>query len=174
MLTEEWDGSVPTHYQFTHVHIFDAGESAEMRESWMEKQLRNAGLTRTELFCRQTPAGYDFGFKEFAHFAAFRLNAYGDPPTRRGHTCTQRFDGPPNPCWLKSAEACLQSLGIDYQYQVSGNSVSFAFDRFSEHAALRLLIDSGEIDRLTDALHRSRSFLDRIARFEQESPSPAP
>ncbi len=163
MLKRDWESSVPEHYHHQHRHVFTKGESETEREQWLQVQLQKAEETNTEIYCRRTDDGYEFGFKEFTHYAAFRLNAYGDPASKRVHKCTQYFPDGSAPHWIKAARAYLDACGINYDLAVAGDQVQISFDRFSEMAALRLMIDNGEIDHIADVLLRAELFLGRVS-----------
>jgi hypothetical protein len=165
MLKDEWQGSIPGEYTETHRHRFTNGESRQEREAWLNEQLGNAGLSRTEMFCQETEDGYDFAFKDFKHYAAFYLNAFGDPKTDCGQQMHHAFEEDVDPYWIKAAEMYLQHLGIDYAMHLEGKTVSFGFDRFSESAALRLMADNGDIERMARALERSDGFLGFMRQF---------
>ncbi len=157
--------------EFLHSVVRDAPFQVEAEEQ-VAKAVRHFAQTKadfsdcliaanTELIYRKTADGYDFGFTNFVQYAQFHLDTYGDPPSKRGHKCSQTFPNGVDPYWVKAAETYLKASGISYDMDITGDEVTFSLDRFSESAALRMMIDGDEIDRVARVLHHTDTFLGR-------------
>ncbi len=161
MVKRIWDSSGTEPHAFQHRHAFTGNEPEAERAQWLQDRLEYARRAGIRFAWRKTADGYEMGFDDFASFARFRLEAYGDDVSRRGHRCTQQFPDGLDAEWVHAAQMFLQAAGIGHELEVKCNQVSFVFDRFSESAALRLMIDAGEIDRAARVLRDTKLFLGR-------------
>jgi len=134
-----------------HTHMFANGESPEKRAQWLREVLEICKASDTECFVRSVEKngqhGYEFGFSDVTHYAAFHLNVFGEMEGkgnhRHLHSCETAED---RDVFRQAAEMHLRALGIKYTLEERGNALEFKFDKFSDRMTFVALIENGTLD----------------------------
>ena len=143
--------------QHNHTHVFEAGVSRAEQAEWLKNVEETCRAAGVEYVVRKTSKdgalGYEFGFADVTHYAAFTLNTFGDLEGRRQHTHIHSAD---DPAYLRAfrmaGEAHLRRLGIDYECEQQDGELHFKLDRFSDKLKLMAAIENGTIDHMARSI----------------------
>lgn len=154
--------------QHSHIYTFGGGETKQQREQWLQEAKDTCREAGVEYVVRETTKdgkpGYEFGFADVQHYAAFVFNVFGDLEGRGQHI--QRIADLKDPAYQEtyrqSAELHLKALRMNYKVEKDGSELRFKFDRFSDRIMFQTLVDNGTIDHSASSLAQVRSLQNRL------------
>lgn len=160
MIKKEWSAIDQGHYPHRWEHEFDSSLTQSERVQWMESAIMQSKAAGVEMVIKETPNGYEFGFKDVNDWTGFVLENFGNFESVGSHVHTETFPGAsaPNPYFLKAADAYLQAMGVEFECVVDGNEVSYKFNNFLDRATFQWMTESGELDRMADQLYATEEF----------------
>ena len=164
--------------QHAHTQLFEQGETSEARERWLQNVksiCREAGIGYVvREITKDGKPGYQFGFADSSHHAAFVLNVCGDLESPDGQVyvhefidCSREYEE----AFRIAAEIHLAALGIEYKERQADGEVSFTFDRFSDKLMLQALIGQGTIETSAKGLALTRAMQHRLNHDTKTGPA---